>query len=83
MLKPGDIAPQGFGAFSIFAVLAALTLLMSANYVSPGCTGPEVKRCDYIATLRQCVSTKRAVAHVKSDIPNANPCSPTMPGEVL
>lgn len=57
MLKSGNIEPQGLGAFSIFAGLAALTLLMSANLVSPGCTGPEVKRCDYVATAKAAMAS--------------------------
>jgi len=63
MLKLGDIEPLGFGAFSIFAVLAALTLLMSANYVSAGCTGPEVRRCDYIATAKVALAAPGVVFH--------------------
>lgn len=60
MLKLGDIEPLGFGAFSFFAVLASLTLLMSANYVSPGCTGPEVRRCDYIAAAKIALAGSRS-----------------------
>ncbi len=36
MLKSGHILPLGLGAFSIFAVLARLGLLVGANLVAPG-----------------------------------------------
>ncbi|WP_333611267.1 hypothetical protein [Brevundimonas bullata] len=52
MLKPGNLEPPGFGLFSIFAALGGLTFLMVANHVAPGCTGPEVRRCDYVATAK-------------------------------
>lgn len=52
MLKPGNIEPQGLGAFSIFAVLGGLTFLMVSNHVAPGCTGPEVRRCDYVIAAK-------------------------------
>lgn len=55
MLKAGDVLPLGLGAFSIFAVLAGLALLMGADHVSPGCTGPRVERCDYVATAKAAV----------------------------
>lgn len=56
MLRTGDMLPWGFGAFSIFAVLAGLTLLVGADYASPGCTGPEVQRCDYVASAQDAVA---------------------------
>lgn len=59
MLKTGDILPLGFGAFSIFAMLAGLTLLVGADQASPGCTGPEVQRCDYVASASEAVARSR------------------------
>ena len=56
MLKTGDMLPWGFGAFSIFAVLAGLTLLVGADHASPGCTGPEVQRCDCVASAKAAVA---------------------------
>ncbi|WP_395943072.1 hypothetical protein [Brevundimonas sp.] len=56
MLKTGDMLPWGFGAFSIFAMLAGLALLAGANLASPGCTGPVVERCDYVASARVAVA---------------------------
>ncbi|MBI2260777.1 MAG: hypothetical protein HYU62_03840 [Caulobacterales bacterium] len=56
MLKTGDVLPLGFAAFSIFAALAGLTLLVGANHASPGCTGPEVQRCDYVASAKIAVA---------------------------
>lgn len=56
MLKTGDMLPLGFGAFSIFAVLAGLVLLVGADHASPGCTGPKVQRCDYVATAKAAVA---------------------------
>lgn len=59
MLTPGPSIPLGFGAFAIFAVLAGLALLSGANHSSPGCTGPEVQRCDYVATATAAVARTR------------------------
>ena len=56
MLETRHLPLLGFGAFSIFAVLAGLVLLVGANHASPGCTGPAVVRCDYVATARIAVS---------------------------
>jgi hypothetical protein len=56
LLTPGPAIPLGFGAFAIFAVLAGLALLSGANHSSPGCTGPEVQRCDYVATATAAVA---------------------------
>lgn len=56
MLKTGDMLPSGFGAFSIFAVLAGLALLVGADHASPGCTGPKVQRCDYVASAKGAVA---------------------------
>ena len=56
MLKTGDMLPLGFGAFSIFAVLAGLVLLVGANHASPGCTGPKLQRCDYVTTAKAAVA---------------------------
>lgn len=52
MLKPGNLEPLGFGIFSIFVAIGALAFLMNANHVAPGCTGPEVRQCDYVATAK-------------------------------
>ncbi|MNR14169.1 hypothetical protein D3C85_1306310 [compost metagenome] len=52
MLNPGNLDPVGFGFFSIFAVIGGLTLLVGADHAAPGCTGPAVKRCDYVATAK-------------------------------
>lgn len=59
LLKVGDMLPWGFGAFTIFAVLAGLTLLAGANHASPGCTGPAVSRCDYLTTAKDAVRRSR------------------------
>lgn len=52
MLTLGNLEPSGLGVFSIFAALGGLAFLMHANHVAPGCTGPEVRRCDYVATAK-------------------------------
>lgn len=52
MMRMGVLEPSGFGVFSVFAALGGLIFLMNANYVAPGCTGPEVKQCDYVATAK-------------------------------
>ncbi len=52
MVRLGVLEPSGFGVFSVFAALGGLAFLMNANYVAPGCTGPEVRRCDYVATAK-------------------------------
>ncbi|WP_143275658.1 hypothetical protein [Brevundimonas sp. SH203] len=56
MLQPSGPGPLGWGAFSIFAVLAGLALLTGADHAAPGCTGPSVERCDYIATAKAAVA---------------------------
>lgn len=56
MLKTDDMLPGSFGAFTIFAVLAGLALLVGADHASPGCTGPAISRCDYVATAKVAVS---------------------------
>jgi hypothetical protein len=60
MLQPGTPAILGLGAFSIFAVLAGLVLLTGADHAAPGCTGPEVQRCDYVETAKAAVSHRSA-----------------------
>lgn len=49
MLTPGPAVPLGLGAFGLFAVLGGLVLLSGTNHAAPGCTGPTVQRCDYVA----------------------------------
>ncbi|WP_415015025.1 hypothetical protein [Brevundimonas sp.] len=56
MLPADDKSLLGFSAFSVFAVLAGLTLLVGANHASPGCTGPAVKQCDYVAVAKAAAS---------------------------
>jgi len=56
MLMPGNLNPVGFGFFSIFAVIGGLTLLVGTDHAAPGCTGPAVQRCDYIATAKFAVA---------------------------
>ncbi|MBU1346898.1 MAG: hypothetical protein KKA16_08085 [Alphaproteobacteria bacterium] len=52
MLETRRLPLLGFGAFSIFAVLAGLVLLVGVDRASPGCAGPAVERCDYIAAAK-------------------------------
>ena len=65
MLHPGNLDPVGFGFFSIFAVLGGLTLLVGADHAAPGCTGPAVQRCDYIATARAVMATSSSTHAVR------------------
>lgn len=58
MLQPGSPAILGLSAFSIFAVLAGFVLLTGADHAAPGCTGPEVQRCDYVETAKSALSGK-------------------------
>lgn len=51
----------GAGALILFGMLAALTLLTGANLAAPGCTGPAVQRCDYVATAK--VAVQSSVHH--------------------
>lgn len=46
----------GFGAFSVFAVLVGLVLLVGVDQASPGCTGPAVERCDYVAAAKAAIA---------------------------
>ena len=57
MLNAGNLEPSGLGAFSIFTAIGGLSFLMFANYAAPGCTGPQVKRCDYVATAKTALAT--------------------------
>ena len=52
MLRAGGFITLDKTAYALFAVLAGLALLAAADHVSPGCTGPAVERCDYIAVAR-------------------------------
>lgn len=52
MLRPAGFITLEMTSYPVFAVLAALTLLVGADHVSPGCTGPAVERCDYVATAK-------------------------------
>jgi hypothetical protein len=56
MLKVGQTPQLAVGPFSIFAILGVLALLVGANMISPGCTGPAVERCDYVATAKRAVA---------------------------
>ena len=38
--------------YSLFAMLAGLTLLVGFAHATPSCTGPAVERCDYIETAK-------------------------------
>jgi hypothetical protein len=52
MLRAGGFITLNMTAYAFFAVLAGLVLLAGADHVSPGCTGPAVERCDYIAVAK-------------------------------
>ena len=52
MLRTDGFITLDMSAYSLFAVIAGLTLLMGADHASPGCTGPVVERCDYIETAK-------------------------------
>lgn len=65
MLLPDSPAILGWGAFSIFAVLAGLVLLNGADHAAPGCTGPEVQRCDYVETAKAALDDR---SHVQPDL---------------
>lgn len=56
MATPGYLAPLGFGVFALFGALGGLALLSGANGVAPGCTGPVVERCDYVAAATAAVA---------------------------
>lgn len=56
MMRMGVLEPSGFGVFSIFAALGGLAFLMNANYGAPGCTGAEVRRCDYVTTAKNALA---------------------------
>lgn len=56
MIKTGDGLPLGFGALALFAVLGGLALLAGANIAAPGCTGPKVQRCNYVAAAKAAVA---------------------------
>ncbi|WEK58464.1 MAG: hypothetical protein P0Y52_02690 [Candidatus Brevundimonas phytovorans] len=61
MMRLGHLEPPGFAVFSIFAAVGGLAFLMNANYVAPGCTGPEVRRCDYVATAKTALAASTDV----------------------
>ncbi|MNE07222.1 hypothetical protein D3C80_998310 [compost metagenome] len=61
MVRLGVLEPPGFGVFSVFAALGGLAFLMNANYVAPGCTGPAVRRCDYVATAKTALTASTGV----------------------
>ena len=65
MLQPGSPAILGWGAFSIFAVLAGLVLLTGADHAAAGCTGPEVQRCDYVETAKAALGDR---SHFQPDL---------------
>ena len=52
MLHSGGFITLDVTSYSLFAVLAGLTLLVGANHSAPGCTGPTVERCDYIEAAK-------------------------------
>lgn len=52
MLRTNGFITLDMSVYSLFAVIAGLTLLMGADHASPGCTGPVVERCDYIETAK-------------------------------
>lgn len=56
MLKPLELAGPGLAALSFFAVLGGLVLLVGANHAAPGCTGPEVPRCDFVEVATDAVA---------------------------
>jgi len=52
MLRSSGLITLDMASYSLFAVLAGLVLLVGADHVSPGCTGPAVERCDYIEAAK-------------------------------
>lgn len=67
MLRAGGFITLNMTAYAFFAVLAGLVLLAGADHVSPGCTGPAVERCDYIAVAKAANSGPNA-RHFRSDL---------------
>lgn len=65
MTKSAPMMTLGWGVFGLFVVLGGLALLAGANHAAPGCTGPAVARCDYVATARDAVA--------RSDFPPFSP----------
>ena len=47
------------------SVIGGLTLLVGADHAAPGCTGPAVQRCDYIATARAVMATSSSTHAVR------------------
>ena len=52
MLRSGGFITLDMTSYSLFAVLAGLTLLVGADHSAPGCAGPAVERCDYIEAAK-------------------------------
>lgn len=67
MLRSAGFITLDMTSYPVFAVLAGLTLLVGADHVSPGCTGPAVAQCDYIATAKAANSGPKD-RHFSSDL---------------
>jgi len=57
MLRSGKLITLGIVSFIVFAAIGGLTRLMAANHAAPGCTGPAVQQCDYIAAAKAATTT--------------------------
>ena len=58
-MKPAPFITLGLSAFGLFAIVGGLVLLAATNGVAPGCTGPVVQQCDYVATAKAAVSQSK------------------------